>query len=285
MSTSPTPSTRAGAAELPVAFRLAAGAWAVMALQELGLFLRPTPYGGPYVHDAGRYLALALLYNFLAVGPISLPFMLRWWIVPDPGATTAKAWHRVHLACLVLTVGLDQIDDEVMRFLGTHLSLTLVRTYGRVGAWGSDMWHIFATDRGGPFVPFAILVAGMGGLWWWGNRLIRTAPRQAWAPRVAAACTVLPVLLPFLVYMSPGGKFPRSRVRPAVIKLAIDAFRDSRAGTVPVGIDRMVREARQSWRSGTADSLWQFGDSAYPLWRTRAASTTAGKTGWNFIYL
>ncbi|MDH4130244.1 MAG: sulfatase-like hydrolase/transferase [Gemmatimonadota bacterium] len=285
MPTAPASSTRPAAAELPIALRLAAGAWAVMALQELALFLRPTPYGGPYVHDAVRYLGLALLYNLLAVGPVSLPFILRWWVGPDPGALAARAWHRAQLACLVLILGLDHIDNEVMRFLGTHLSLSLVQTYGRVGAWGADMWHIFATDRGGPWVPFAILAAGMGGLWWWGSRLIDSAPRQSWTRSVAAACTILPVVLPFLVYISPGGKFPRSRVRPAVIKLLVDARRDSRAGTVPGDLDRLAQDARLAWRAGTADSLWQFGDSAYPLWRTPAAPGAAGSTGVNFIYL
>ena len=47
MLTAPVSSTRPAAAELPIALRLAAGAWVVMALQELALFLRPTPYGGP----------------------------------------------------------------------------------------------------------------------------------------------------------------------------------------------------------------------------------------------
>ncbi|TFG48508.1 MAG: hypothetical protein E4H38_06375, partial [Gemmatimonadales bacterium] len=126
----------------------------------------------------------------------------------------------------------------------------------------------------------------MGGLWWWGSRLIRSAPRLPWTRGIAAACTILPVLVPFLVYISPGGKFPRSRVRPAVIKLAVDALRDSRAGTAPGGLDRLVQDARLTWRAATTDSLWRFGEPAYPLWRAPVPSSVPARaTGWNFIYL
>ena len=54
---------------------------------------------------------------------------------------------------LLLVVALDQIDNQVMRFLSTHFDAGLVETFGRVQAWGGDMVAVFATDQGGTWPP------------------------------------------------------------------------------------------------------------------------------------
>jgi hypothetical protein len=139
-----------------VAFRLTALAWLAMAVQEALLFLRPNPYGEPYVGLWKPYLAYALVYNLAGVAVASAPFVLVWLAWNDrpirPGV--ALTIHRLQLGLLSLTVVLDHLDNEVERFMGIHLTFGLVQTYYRVNAWGEDMLYILLHDRGGPGLPF-----------------------------------------------------------------------------------------------------------------------------------
>ena len=135
-----------------VALRLAALAWLAMTLQEVLLYARPDPYGEPYVGIWYGYLAYALAYNLLGVMLVSAPMLALWLVrggrrVP---ARLAAGMHGLQLGALVAVVVLDQIDNEVMRFMGVHLTYGLLRTYYRVNAWGGDMYRIILGDRGGP---------------------------------------------------------------------------------------------------------------------------------------
>ncbi|HEV8177603.1 MAG TPA: hypothetical protein VGP44_07950, partial [Gemmatimonadales bacterium] len=109
---------------LTVALRLAALAWLAMAFQEVLLFVRPTPFGEPYIENWVPYLLYALVYNLLGVMLVSTPAVLLWlaWHGRPVRAKVAANIHRVHLGLLVLTVMLDHSDNEVMRFMGIHLS-------------------------------------------------------------------------------------------------------------------------------------------------------------------
>ncbi len=283
------PPERSAAREFLVALRLAGLAWTVMALQELLLFARPTPYGGAYVRDATGYFGRALFYNLMGVLLVTLPFLLRWLLAyrEAVAAATARRWHLAQLAVLTLTVGLDHADNEVMRFLGTHLTFSLLRTYERVGAWGSDMLHIFTTDRGGPWLPFVVLAAGMGLVWWQGRRIVAAdrAGTVIWPVRGALACTALPLALTLLVYNLPGGHFPRNRVRPEIVTLGLEVLSDTRPTVAPADFERWTRAWQKRWLAGDASGEWRFlGDTRYPLVRVPLAQP-GDSVRRNVIYL
>jgi hypothetical protein len=148
-----------GAHHLTVALRLAGLAWLAMALQEVLLFVRPTPFGEPYIGVWQPYLLYALAYNLLGVMVVSMPAVLLWliWYGRSIPTQWAQKIHWIHLSLLLLTVALDHIDNEVMRFMGIHLTYGLVRTYFKVNAWGDDILQIIVNDRGVPGLPFVIL--------------------------------------------------------------------------------------------------------------------------------
>lgn len=283
------PSGRTGASEFQVALGLALIAWLVMGAQELLLFLRPTPYGGPYVRQWSGYLGRALFYNLLGVTLVALPFLLRWLsrYRRDVAGPTAAPWHIVQLALLTVTVGLDHADNEVMRFLGTHLTFGLLSTYQRVGAWGSDMIHIFTTDRGGPGLPFLVLAGGMGSVWWLGRRRIRRGgSRREWPIPAALAAAGLPLVVPLVAYNLPGGHFPRNRVRPEVITLGLELASDSRTLPAPADFARRISDYQARWLAGDGGGAWGFGgDSTYPLVRVPLAPSVPDSLRWNVIYL
>ena len=280
---------RSGAREFQVALLLVVVAWQVMAVQEFLLFARPTPYGGSYVRDWGPYFGRALFYNLLGVMLVALPFLLRWLLAyrGEVEARSASRWHAVLMALLLLTVGLDHADNEVMRFLGTHLTLSLLRTYERVGAWGSDILHAFTTDRGGPWLPFVLLFLGMAAFWWrarWVLTRDQTGGR-IWPTGVAIGLTALPVLVPLVVYNLPGGHFPRNRVRPEVITLALELASDSRPVAAPADLARWLADYQARWLATDGRGRWRFtGNPRYPLIRA-PLEPIADSARWNVILL
>src|SRR5262249_23808845 len=157
-----------GAQLLPVILRLTGLAWLVMLVQAIALFARPTPYGDRYVEDWSRYFPYVPLYNLIGVALLAAPFLLIGIITYRRRMPVWLPW--VFLAILVASVMLDQLDHEVMRFMGTHLTLGLMRTYGKIGAWGADVGRSLTSDRGGPGLPLLLLVASPALLWWSGSR-------------------------------------------------------------------------------------------------------------------
>lgn len=261
----------AGSHHLTVALRLAGLAWLALALQEVLLFTRPNPYGEPYVGLWKGYLSYALVYNLLGVMAASAPAVVFWLIRGNrpTRARTANAIHGLQLGLLILTVVLDQIDNEVMRFMGIHLTYGLLRTYYKVNAWGDDMYHIILGDRGGPGVPFLILVVMPLALWWVGRRVIRSKPIRLSLPRWAGvAVTTSLVLVPFLIqhYRYPGDH-RKLRVQPEIMTLYVELGDDLTRGNRPPGFEALAREYQAAWFRQSGDTAWRFADPARPLLR------------------
>jgi len=281
-------SPKTGADLLPVALRMTGLAWIAMLAQEIALYARPTPYGGRYVDHWDRYLFHAALYNLLGVMLVAAPLLLLWAVayrrrVPGGIAT----WlHRVLLAALALTVALDHADNEVMRFMGTHLTLSLVRTYGKLGAWGSDVTYSLVTDRGGPGLPLLILVGSPLLLCWGASRLSRRqGPAGPRTRPLSVALALLALVVPLVAYRSPHGRFRRARVQPEILTLLHELGADAGEGKPPADLSGLVRRYREGWSSGDPAHQWEFtADSTYPLLRVprTAADTLAA---WNVIYL
>jgi hypothetical protein len=195
--------------------------------------------------------------------------------------------HTVQLAAVTLVAALDQADNEVMRFMGTHLTASLLRTYHRVGAWGGDNLHMIATDRGGPFLPFIILFAVPAILWWSGRRVIirgTTAP-PGWSRVALWSGLGLPLVVPLIVFNLPGGRFRRTKVEPEIFTLAFEARETSRGGVRPGDYEQLVSEYRARWTRESGDSSWRFAaDTAHPLTRTPSPSAQSSSPAWNVIY-
>jgi membrane-anchored protein YejM (alkaline phosphatase superfamily) len=279
-----------GAQQITVTLALAALAWLVMAAQEVLLFARPTPYGGPYVLHPIRYFPYALFYNLLGVMVVAAPLALVWliWYNRPVRPEVARRVHLVELWLLMLVVALDHADNEVYRFMGIHLTRSLLLTYFRVNAWGSDMSHIFATDRGGPGLPFVLLFVMPFALWWMGRRVLRKAQQL---PRMrpwwlAAAAALLPLLVPLYMYnFKTMGVNRMIRVQPEIVTLYTEARKDLAAGERPAQLDSLTREYQRNWFANSNDTLWRFTDPERPLVRTPVGPAPRKESPWNIIYI
>ena len=269
-----------GARQAPVSLGLVLLAWLAMTGQELFLFLRGTPYGTPYVDQVGRYLPFAIIWNMWAALAPALPLFL-WWLARwdrPVAAIAARRAQRVLLVALVLATVLDQVDHELMRFMGLHLSVSVVRTYYNVSAWTQDMVELFLRDRGGPGLPFLVLLGAAAGLGYGGARLIRRqyGPRLDTPGRTLVILTALVTLPTIVMVLWPSGNRWR-RVKPALASVVSETRRRLNWGTRPEDFTALSATYQQQWLAESVDSGWAFPDTTYPLLRvpTRPAAPGA----------
>lgn len=255
----------------PAAERLGALVWwhlAVLSVLRAAWLLRPDPFGQPLVGkfdwywfhavalDAQQALQLTkpawlALAAAALVGPAALAVVQRWVV----GLTI--------LAC-TLVVFAQQVDLEVMRFVGTHLSLTLITTYTN-GELLRQLPRLLSGDAGGPFVGAFLLVAGVGAQLY---LQLRTLRRQ-----VAAGRAVPVVSLAFFALCGAGllldnlwGGLARTwRLRGVVAVLE----RELSAPTEPplsAALQRKAQSAQaERLRLGRPDLQQYFVDPQYPL--------------------
>jgi hypothetical protein len=221
---------------------------------------------------------------------VSAAFLLGWllWLKREVRREAATAIHYAQLGLLTLTVVLDHIDNEVMRFMGIHLTASLFQTYHRVDAWGPDMFHIFATDRGGPWIPFVILLASMAVMWWAGRRIIhrgRALP-LLWRWPVAIMASLLPLIPPYVMHEYHGKGYRQRRTQPAIMTLYAEFDQNLAMGNRPPRFEVLAREYQARWLQNSGDTAWRFTDPERPLVRVplTPAIPVEGKP-WNVIYI
>ena len=67
-----------GRSQFTASLLLAIGCWVAAAALQAALYLRPAPYGGPFLLEWMRYFPFALYYELLGIWLVALPFLLLW---------------------------------------------------------------------------------------------------------------------------------------------------------------------------------------------------------------
>ena len=70
--------TRRGRDHFDIAWRLALLGWLGCVLLQLLLYVRPGPYGDPFLLEWQRYFGLSLYFELLGAWLIAFPFLLLW---------------------------------------------------------------------------------------------------------------------------------------------------------------------------------------------------------------
>ena len=270
-----------------LAWQLAAGAWLVCALLQLLLYLRASPYGGPFLLEWRKYFLYALYYELMGVWLIASPFLLYWLV--RPGSPRAAAVHGLQAALLALYIALSQLDHEVLRFLGIRLGTSFLATYVRPETVSDSLFFdVLGDDSGGPFLPLLLLLAApLAYLWWAWRRIARAGPGGA-RPRLwlGALLVVLPIAAPLNAWSKATGQFRLRKVEPVTFAIAVNAALGLEDRRRPAGFDRLVLEQQSRWLAASPDKAWRFADPAYPHLRvpTAAAPVSEGPR-WNVIFL
>lgn len=266
---------------------LAAGGLAGCVLLQIAMYVRPAPDGGPFLAEWERYFWLALYYELLGVWLISLPFFLLWLALyrRPLGGRWWRAVPALQAVLLTANLVLSEIDHEVLRFLGVRLNPSFLYVYGQPAMLGDPLFlDIFAQDRGGPFLPLALLILVPGGFAWWAVRRIRRMPGRTAPLWLALLIALVPPAAPANGWRQANGLFRLRKVEPLVLAFATDAYAGYADWRRPADFAALAAGHQRRWRARSTDPGWRFPDPARPYWRVPTGPAPAPER-WNVIYL
>ncbi|HYN45239.1 MAG TPA: hypothetical protein VES64_00955, partial [Allosphingosinicella sp.] len=203
-----------GADHYAIGWRLTAAAWVGCALLQLILYLRPSPYGGPFLVAWKVFIIRPLVYELLAVWLIALPFLLLWLVLWRRPLRSPK-WRLAHWALIALMASnllITAFDHELYRFLGLRLGPNFLDVYADPTTLADSLFlNVLRGDRGGPFLSPFLCVAAPALYLWWSIRMVRrrtrAAPRLRFGPWPALAILILPLAAGLIGYSLARAKF------------------------------------------------------------------------------
>ena len=218
-----------GADHFAVAWRLTAAGWLGCALLQLLLYLRPSPYGGPFLVQWKAFIIRPLVYELLSTWLIALPLLLLWLLLYRRPLRSAR-WRLAHwalVALMALNLLITAFDHELYRFLGLRLGPNFLDVYADPTTLADSLFlNVLRGDRGGPFLSPVLCVAAPGLYLWWAIRMVRrrtrTWPPQRLGLQPAIAFLVLPLATGLIGYSLAHAKFRLSRLEPALFAVVRD---------------------------------------------------------------
>jgi arylsulfatase A-like enzyme len=283
----------AGRDHYAIAWRLTAAAWLACAILQFLLYVRPSPYGGPFMIQWKVFIVRPLVYEMLATWLIALPFLLLW-LVLWRRALPSPRWRIAHwllIALMTVNLLLTQFDHEVYRFLGLRLGPSFLEVYLHPRTMGDSLFlNVLRGDRGGPFLA-PILCFGAPALYlWWSARMVRrrtrSRPPLRFGLRVAAVLLILPLATGCVGWSLAKARFRLSRMEPtsfAMIREFKQSYGDEEA---PGDVASFARQWQAEWQAASTDRNWRFSDPRHPFLRVPTnPSVPAAADKWNVIII
>lgn len=171
---------------------------AVCGVLRLIWLARPDPFGSALVGKIDWYWFHALaLDSWQAFRVVAVAVLIG--LVFGQGERTVVWLRRIATGALIALTVLAVIDGEVMRFLGMHLSPTLIATYAS-SATVRELPLLLGKDAGGPFLGVVLLLLAPLAVGWLSVRAaqrVRSFRPAAWfSGLVGAGCLFAFVLWP-----------------------------------------------------------------------------------------
>lgn len=276
-----------GRAQFDIAWRLALLAWLGCVLLQGLLYARPGPYGDPFLLEWRRYFWLSLYFELLGTWLIACPFLLLWLALwKRPLGPRWRLLNYVLPALLALNLVLSEFDHEILRFLGTRISLSFLSVYARTATLGDGLFQdVLLADRGGALFPPLLLVAVPALYLYLARRILKSSPAKRAPFWLALAIAVVPLAAPLNGWAQASSTFRIRRTEPTVLALASDirlGFEDMEA---PPDLAALAADYRKRWLAESADPGWRFTDPGRPYWRTPVRPAAPEPKRWNVIYL
>jgi arylsulfatase A-like enzyme len=282
-----------GADQYGIAWRLTAGSWLGCALLQLIVYLRPSPYGGPFLVQWKIFIIRPLAYELLAVWLIALPFLLLWLLLYRRPLRPAR-WRLVHWALIALMAAnllITAFDHELYRFLGLRLGPNFLAVYADPTTMADSLFlNVLRGDRGGPFLSPILCILAPSLYLWWSIRIVRrrtrSPPPARFGFRFALLILVLPLATGLTAYLLAHAKFRLSRLEPAYFAVIRDFTLSYEDDSPPGDPDALARAWQAEWLAGSTDRGWRFPDRGMPFVRVPDhPSVPAPEDRWNAVLI
>lgn len=262
------------------------------------LIFRMDPYGFPFVSKPDWYIFHAICLDFLWIANTLVVFALftilfmklfslktknpvspKTNLIAKISLTLGALFHGVLLPFTIL-------DNEVQRFLGSHLSFGLLNTYSDTSSV-IMFWDYVANDYSVPFLQFfvlALILPFTYGVY----RLLCLCiapftkeldpPKDAKLkckisiPKAAMAMLIFYILSYLFIHVIWTGNARMTKLRPVVSLVYHELFTKSNSqGLTPKEYKEYGKTYQKLWQQIEGDSLWAFSTkddtSAHPLYR------------------
>lgn len=260
-------------------------AWGAHILLRILLLFRDNPYGFPFVSKPDWFIFHAVSIDFMWICKSLLVFLIAAVIAsliakkPERPATIIVKIYAIFQGILL---PLTFFDNEVQRFLGSHLSFSLVDTYKDTSSIVM-FWDYMANDLSVPFlqIPVLFLIVPLAyALYRLLQKVLRVPATNTGVfclKKSVIAMIVFYIASYLFVYFIWTGGSRMTKLRPVVSLIYKDLFVKQKAGA---GLSEEELAAYKAsyqdlWQAIEGDSLWKFEDSDagnhLPLYRVPSA--------------
>jgi arylsulfatase A-like enzyme len=257
-----------GADHFAAASRLTAGAWLGCALLQLILYLRPSPYGGPFLVQWKIFVIRPLAYELLSTWLIALPFLLLWLCLYRR-TLPSRRWRLAHwalVALMALNLAVTAFDHELYRFLGLRFGPNFLSVYADPATLADSLFlNVLRGDRGGPFLSPVLCVGAPALYAWWSIATVRRRRRAGGAMAGAIAFVALPLAAGLIAYSLAHARFRLSRLEPAAFAIVRDFAWRYEDEKPPGDVASLARAWQADWLAASTDRHWRFPDPAFPF--------------------
>ena len=245
--------------------------WCVHIVLRILLLFRNNPYGFPFVSKPDWYIFHAITLDFLWICNSLVFFMIVGVIIQTATKkrTTAEkpltiTYAVFHSILLIATI----LDQELMRFLGSHLSFGLVSTYKDTSSIRM-FWDYSANDNSVPFIQFFMFALAIPAAYY----LYKLFSKKFTSTKKISIFMVVFYIVSYLfinVIWTGNGRL--TKLRPVVGSVYRDIFEVQKTTSLTdeevAAYGKMYQEL---WQRLEGDSLWEFSSAkesnGLPLYR------------------
>lgn len=239
------------------------------------LLFRENPYGFPFVSKPDWYIFHAVCIDFLWISKSLIVFLLIAAIVKF--IASRKSRFSGESVCITLyaifhsvIILVTLLDDELQRFLGSHLSFGLANTYKDTSSI-KMFWDYVANDYSVPFLQFFVLALILPFTYGVYRLLKRHRDVASMKKPVIAMIVFYVAAFAFVNYIWTGNA-RMTKLRPVVSLVYNELFSTSKSeGLTQAELPQYGKAYQSLWLKVEGDSLWSFPktdiDSKHPLYR------------------
>ncbi len=259
-------------------------AWIAESISQIFLYFFPTAYGIPYMVPAFSRYMQGLFYSGMVISFISLPF-----VIASLFKKVKLSWlYIAETILLFIYLCVNHADQEVIRFLGNHYSIQMLKTYkpanGDVSAFVTGTLREDARGAFSSVWLYVIPIAWIGLVFGFrkkpaalvDKRLSKRSDKCRSIIKYAAAAviTIFPLssLLAFVKTDSTyhthylGSSRAQYKISPFPIALIHDLRIYSDAVQNDYSkIPEQTKRLQELWLSGSTDPAWTFVEGQKPL--------------------
>jgi len=260
---------------------------------QIFLYFRKNPFGVEYVLDIKHYLYTAMYWEWYGMALISLPFFIiscLYYEKIKQSKNKLRLFYGLHITITFLSLLVGQLDHELQRFMGMHISFNYIATYSSLKGIPDAIWNTFAEDCGGSyssiillFIPVIFLFLSVFIKKF--HFEIKASDRKIGI--IFAIFTIYIYITGFLCWnIIPGSGNRRVKVCPPIIL----TYKEIKKQFIPVNDYSTIKDSitctRSLWKEEDTLNEWNFTSNRYPMRKSYNGKTKSkSQKKYNIILL